>query len=262
MKRNLASVFLLICLTAVVNAWGAVNSDNLLPNADTAKPKIIFVTDDDLEDNNVNFLKRQGFDVTKMWFPAGLGAATQDTINMLNGADLVIIGRSGSSMFFRDSADKAAWNGLTIPVMLICPWKARKSRLNWFDSYTQYSIFVPTKTNDGFVLDPDDPVFRDVTLAADSSIVWTYVSDDYITVRPPSNGFWLVNRDDTIPLLVRFEPNIPFYPGATDSAAGPRTYFGMGSDANGPATNYFPLTRHAKKIFLAEVCRMMNVPAP
>jgi hypothetical protein len=261
MKGNLISVFFLICLTIVVNARGAVNSANLVPNADITTPKIIFITDDNYDDTNINFLKRQGFDVIKMWFPAGLGASTEDTIDMLNAVDLVIIGRSGPSPSFQQPTDKAAWNGLEVPLMLICRWKARQSRLNWFNIESLNSCFIPTETNDGTAVVPNDPIFDDVTLDKDNSLVWTYMPDEYIIVRKSSNGTWIVNRGDTIPLLVRFETNVPFYPGATDSAAGPRTFFDMGNDSYGPP-NYFPLTREAKKVYLAEVCRMMNVPVP
>jgi hypothetical protein len=247
MKKTFVLFLLIVGLITYVNAQ---------------QKNIIFVTDDDLEDENINFLRNQGFDVTKMWFPTGLGTSTEDTIDMLNAADLVIIGRSGPRTQFRYSADKAAWNGLTVPLMLLCPWKARCSRLNWFSYMPNYSIAVPIETYIGFVLVPDDPIFEGITLAADSSLVWSYMYDDYIIERQPSNGTWLVNRGDTVPLMVRFEPNIPFYPGAVDWAAGPRTYFGMGIDANGPATNFFPLTREARKIYLAEICRMMNIPVP
>ena len=261
MKSSQIIAVLLIGLNAFANARGSVLNVNMLPGADTAAPKIIFVTDDDLEDNNINFLKRQGFDVAKMWFPAGLGAATQDTTDMLNAADLIIIGRSGNSMEFRDSADKVTWNELTVPLMLICPWKARCSRLNWFSWAPVVSINLPIETYDGFVLEPDDPIFEGIALTADSSLVWSYIYDDYIIERQPSNGTWLVNRGDTVPLLVRFDANVPFYPGAKDSAAGPRTYMGIGTDAYGPSV-FFPLSREAKKVYLAEICRMMNVPVP
>jgi hypothetical protein len=263
MKRNLTSVFLLICLTAAVNARWAILNDNMLPGADTTMPKIVFITDGNNDDFNINFLKRQGFNVVKMWFTAGLGAAAQDTFDILNAADLVIIGRSGSSIYYRDLADKAAWNGLTVPLMLICPKKVRSTRLNWFPGIPPaFSMYIIEGTNVGYAVDNTDEVFDDVDLVGDS-LIWSFNPDDYILVRDYklSNGEWVVNRGDSIPLLVRFETDKPFYLGATDSAAGPRTYFGMGIDFWGPA-NYFPLTREAKKVYLAEICRMMNVPVP
>jgi hypothetical protein len=222
---------------------------------------IIFVTDDNLDDPNVQFLENQGFNVTKVWYPKMLGAAGADTIAYLNSADLVIIGRSGGSTNFQQQADKDAWNGLTAPVLLVCPWKARNSRLNWFNSGTSNQINVSTGTTRGFAVVPGDEVFDDVTLEADNSLTWSFLADDYILVKQPSNGTWIVDRGDSIPLVVRFDPLVPFYDGAGDSAAGPRSYIGMGNDANGPA-NFFPLTREAKKIYLAEICRMIGISTP
>jgi maleate cis-trans isomerase len=44
------------------------------------------------DDAQVAFLERNGFNVEKFW-PGLLSLAGQDTIDMLNAADLVIIGR-------------------------------------------------------------------------------------------------------------------------------------------------------------------------
>jgi hypothetical protein len=226
-------------------------------------PEIIFVTDDLLEMPNINWLKTQGFNVTTFWQSRDINLVGQDSIDMLNAADLVIFGRSGPSTSFQDSAERVTWNNLTAPVLLICPWKARSSRLNWFNSSTSNQINVSEGTTLGYAVVPADDVFADVTLEADNSLTWSWLADDYILVKEfaGSNGEWIVNRGDTIPLLVRFEPDVPFYEGAKDSAKGPRSYMGMGNDANGPS-NFFPLSREAKKIYLAEICRLMDAPVP
>jgi hypothetical protein len=223
---------------------------------------IVYVTDDLLEAPNIQFLKNQGFNVTTFWQSRDINLVSQDSIDMLNNADLVIFGRSGPSTSFQDSAERVTWNNITAPVLLICPWKARSSRLNWFNSSTSNQINVSTGTTDGIAVVPGDAVFDDVTLEADNSLTWSWLADDYILVKEfaGSNGEWIVNRGDTIPLLVRFEPDVPFYEGAKDSAAGPRSYMGMGNDANGPS-NFFPLSLQAKKIYLAEICRLMGIPA-
>jgi hypothetical protein len=84
--------------------------------------------------------------------------------------------------------------------------------------------------------------------------------NDYILVKQSSNGSWIVQRGDSIPLVVRFEPDVPFYPGSTDSAAGERVYFGMGNDAAGPV-NFFPLTKTGQAIYFAEALRLLDAPA-
>ena len=80
----------------------------------------------------MNFLEKNGFNVEHFWPGDDIALAGQDTIDMLNASDLIIIGRSGPSTNFE--AEKGVWNGLTTPTVLICQWKSRSSRLNWFES--------------------------------------------------------------------------------------------------------------------------------
>jgi hypothetical protein len=300
MKSYQIIAILFIGLNAFANAQGIIINDNMFPDADTANQKIIFVTDDDQEDNKVylaeinrmmnvavpeiiydaadfsitfvtdddydkpciTFLQKQGFRVKKFWPPNRLGAAGQDTIDMLNAEDLVIIGRSGGSSNFQQPIDKAAWNGLTSPQILNCPWKARNIRLNWFNNNT-FNEFNPyiEGTSSAITDNPDDTVFEFAPGVEANGFIpeWSFFPDDFLIVMQPSNGEWVVRWGDSIPRVVRFEPNVPFYPGATDSAAGERVYFGMGNDATGPV-NFFPLTKTGQAIYFAEAMRLLGAP--
>jgi hypothetical protein len=222
---------------------------------------IIYVTDD-LEEENMAFLERQGFNVTPFWTAKAIGTVGQDTIDMFNAADLVIIGRSGPSTSFQAQDDKDVWNGITAPVLLICQWKARSSRLNWFNSTT-----IPTDndllTVDAKISDPTDPIFANSTIAADSTMDWFETRPhDFMQISPatnPTSAEVVASYNDSSILIARFTPNVPFYPGATDSAAGPRTYMGYGTGSAGEKY-FFPLTKNAKAVYLAEICTMMGIP--
>ena len=98
-----------------------------------------------------------GYDVITMYNTA-LETASEATLDTLNNADLVIIGRSASSTDFQD-AHKPAWNEITAPMILLQLWAARNSRLNWFNSgecvhYNDNVMFS------ALVIEPDDPVFQ------------------------------------------------------------------------------------------------------
>jgi hypothetical protein len=231
--------------------------------AQTIAQDIIFITPDQREAENIAFLERQGFNVIPFWLPNRISTAGQDTIDMLNAADLVIIGRSGPSSNFQQDADRIAWNAITAPVMLICQWKARSSRLRWFNSTDSYHEDQAPPIAYGKVADPTDPIFANANVAADSTIDWfSPPPHDFIRIRPTTtttNAEIVATYNDSSILIARFAPNVRFYPETPDSAAGPRTYMGIGNDNLG-WPNFFPFTKNAKAVYLAEICRMMGIP--
>ncbi len=240
---------------------GAAIPDSLATNTEKS---IIFVAPYDEDDpmgpsnrevENIEFLQRQGFNVSIFWPPDKLGAAGQDTIDLLNAADLVIIGRSGGSTNFQKDVDVDAWNSLTSPQMLICQWKARRTRMKYFNSTAAGHENVGPPVAYGVVTDPDDPVFDGVTLVGDSMGWFAPPPHDFIRVDSATNGDVLAKWDNNAILLARFDAGTPFYVGAVDTAGtpqGPRTYFGMGNDdtkiMGEKFSNFFPLTKDAKKV--------------
>jgi hypothetical protein len=110
-------------------------------------------------------------------------------------------------------------------------------------------------------VDPTDPVFEFAPGIEENGYIpeWSFNLDLFMLKPVISNGTQVVNRGDSVPLVVRFDANIPFYPGAIDSAAGLRTYFGMGSECAGPV--FFPLTKTGQAIYFAEAMRLVGAPA-
>ncbi len=228
----------------------------------TIAQSIIFIANAEREAENIEFLERQGFNVEKFWPGDDITLAGQDTIDKLNAADLVIIGRSGPSTSFQN--EKGVWNAITAPLMLICQWKARSSRLNWFPSTDAYHANAGPPVAYAKIADPTDPIFANATIAPNSTMGYSFPQHDFIRLRPTTtetNAEIVATYNDSTILIARFTTNVPFYPDAGDSAAGPRTYFGYGND-DGKVDNpdFFKLTKDAKAVFLAEVCRMMGIP--
>jgi len=231
-----------------------------------AQPKIILYTQDDRDDQQYEFLVRNGFDVEKFYAGDALSAAGQDTIDKLNAADLVIVGRSPSSGTF-DGDDKPVWNGLTTTVLFNSQWVVRSQRTGMVNSTSAWHGNDGPPVEYANVLVPGDPIFSTVTLDADS-MAWMLPPHDYIGGGDSAtNGTILATTMDGLsPLIVRWDADTPFFPGAADSAAGPRVYFGFGNDDIGPGrgndatVNFFPLTRAGKEVYLNEINRILGLP--
>jgi hypothetical protein len=253
---NMTSAGLTLWRNAVHSALGlsvpTTEVPQVIPNV-----KVILVTDDQYDDIQLKFLQNNSLNAEKLILPAGkkLRMVAQDTIDMLEAADVVIIGRSNNSGDFgsSDSLTRVTWNNLKVPIILNSQWIARNSRLNWFPSGSSVQVNDPGIFQ-GTILNTADPIFEYSTYDADGVSDWTYRADDYISVTAPFNGDTLVDREG-VPLVVRFMQDSAFYPGALDTVRAPRTYFGFGNDNAGPY-NYFNLTASAQAAYYGEIMRI------
>ncbi len=228
-----------------------------------AQTDIIFLSDDSYDDYNIEFLQDQGFNVTKFWAGRGINTWGADTLTMLDDADLVILGRSINSGEFGDSIERVYWNAIDAPVMYVSPWHVRNNRNHLFNSSS--AEHYNTTGHIATALIPGDAIFDDVTLDLNDQMLWNPDRTDGIKVTTGDcNGEIVASIGDSIPLIVRFDPDIPFYVGGPDSAVAERVYFGFGIDAYNLVSwqaGYFNLSRGAKQVYLAEVCRMLGIPA-
>ncbi len=216
------------------------------------------------DDAQIAFLERNGFDVEKFW-PGLLSAAGQDTIDKLNAADLVIIGRKTGSGDV-DGDDKLPWNELTVPLILNSPWGARGNRIGWINNNSATHGNTGPAVEYAQVLVPGDPIFAGVTLDGDS-MAWMLPPHDYVGGADSATNGTILARVGDHPLVVRWDAGVAFFEGSEDTARGPRVYFGFGNDDIGPGrgvdetVNFFPLTREAKAVYLAEICRLVGIPS-
>lgn len=209
----------------------------------------------------IHVLEDEGYEVIQ-FFNASLSTAEQATLDTLNNANLVIIGRSVPTIYLggNNAADKIAWNSITKPILTGNMWAMRSTRLNWFNTT---SISGPvgvdsTTVHNAIIEIPDDPVFEG--LDTSGPVPWAIGLIDVLGTEDGGYGLVLA-RTETAPhnvLFVRFEPYEEFYDGANDYPEGYRTYIGNGRDASSqPPFNYFPFTEESKKVLLAEVARMV-----
>ncbi|MBN1780322.1 T9SS type A sorting domain-containing protein [bacterium] len=205
-------------------------------------------------------LEEQGYDVL-IWYDENLSAANQATFDLLNSADLIIMGRSTPSTMYQDP-NKEAWNSLTAPIMNIELWNCRSSRLNWFNSTAMANIDDYVDYN--AIIDlPDDPVFAGIDVSGE--VPWTFGPISVLQETEAGNGTVLARMaDDLSVLFVRFEPGVEFFEGSGDIPAGHRTMIGNGNDdLRGPSGelifNYYNFTTESEQVFLNEVARMVNL---
>jgi hypothetical protein len=233
--------------------------------------EIIFVQGSDPATSHdsvqIAWLADQGYDVTVIPPPAGgLSMASYSTLQWLNSADLVILGRSVPSTTFQPP-NRAYWNAIKAPVMQCSGWACRSSRANWFNSGTAENYGAPD-TVWANILEPGDAVFSGVTLDGDS-LDWMVARHSAISVPSTTatnaeilaRSMTYARSDSNYVLFARFEPYVEFYPGSGDYPAGYYTYFGFGNDESG-VVNTFPLTDNARTVYLAEIERMLALPKP
>ncbi|MGO4912112.1 DUF4998 domain-containing protein [Leeuwenhoekiella sp. W20_SRS_FM14] len=230
-----------------------------------APPVIYFIANGANDNVQIEWLRTNGFIVSTKYDHSRFDPNDQSKIDELNGADLVIIGRSGSSGNFNGTS-KTAWNSLTVPLILNSQWISRNSRINWFNQasdpvpFTTSSVVMKAK-----IEDPTDAVFQNVTLENNDLLSWLSTPINLLYTATQTNGKVMVtsapgeanNDEGGAMLYVRFEPNVEFYEGAGESPAGPRTYFGFGADSGG--SFYFQLTDEAKQVYLNEIKRLIDL---
>ncbi len=232
-------------------------------NVSITKPKIILIsplTNGDV--NQYNFLVGNNMDVTQI-FPGALGTYSHGIIDTLNMADLVIIGRAGSSSALgvnTDAGRAVVSDSITSPIIANSPFHFGSDRLRWFNSTGRTNV-----NGDGMKIGhsnyTDDPIFKYTTFTEDT-IEWSYLPESHIFIRDPFNGdtiaYQQINDSTIAPLIARFTMDSAFYPGSTDTVRAPRTYFGFGNDQD--ARNYFPLTKDVQAAYLGEVLRLLGRP--
>lgn len=251
MKKALFLAFLaLLYFTGTVNAQ-----------------EIIFVRGTDPASTNdsaqIGWLEDAGFTVTQFYPDGGLALAKEATLDWLNSADLVILGRSVNSSNFAPP-NRVFWNSITAPVLQCSGWATRNSRANWFNSGSAVNYGTPD-TAYANILMPADPIFAGVTLVGDS-LDWMIARHSAVSVpsTTETNAEILargVGADSNYVLVARFEPYVEFYPGSIDYPAGYYTYFGFGNDESG-VVNTFPLTDNARIVYMAEIERLLALPEP
>lgn len=205
----------------------------------------------------IYLLEEEGYTVTP-FYNASISTASQETLDTLYNADLIIMGRSTPSTIYQD-ANKYAWNDIPKPIINLELWNCRSSRLNWFNTTSMVSNSADGSLVNAVINEPADPVFAGLDVTA--PLPWIQGAYDAVGATDGGNGLVLAQMEtgNTV-LFVRFEPDFEFYDGAGDVPAGPRTVIGNGRDNSGAAPfHYYTFTLESEKVFLAEVARMVAI---
>ncbi|MBN2105576.1 T9SS type A sorting domain-containing protein, partial [bacterium] len=218
----------------------------------------------------IDELQTAGYNVIS-WYNENLIEAEKATVDTLNDADLVIMGRGTPSTMYQNE-NKLVWNAIEAPILNIELWNVRSSRLNWFNSTaTAHKDELDVVLNATLDM-ASDPVFAGITPDANGEVPWAVGPYDFLNEKEAGNGKILArSATDSSVLFVRFDPWVEFYPSAVDRPAGYRTMIGNGNDnMDDTATgldiyNYDTFTPESKAVYMAEVERMVylgKVPKP
>jgi hypothetical protein len=195
-----------------------------------------------------------------------LTTATQEQLDSLNNADLVFIGRANGSSSFTSS--KELWDAVEAPIMTDNTWALRTSRMNWFAAEDGAALNIDSDIDAVFqanIIETDDPVFKDL---GETTTDWWIGHYSELAVTDAGNGVVMAtSATDGYVLFVRFEGGAEFYPGAGDTPANERVYFGNSSDnvkdADGNKIyNYYNFSEKVKKVFMNEVGRLTGTFDP
>jgi hypothetical protein len=204
-------------------------------------------------------LEDAGYEVIT-FYNASLSTASQETLDTLYNANLIILGRSTPSTGYQDP-QKQVWNSIPTPTLCLEMWAIRNTRLNWLNTTA-----INNNTEEGVyayaTIDvPDDPVFEGLDTSA--PVPWMISPYDVMGVTEAGNGTVLARMEsDSTVLFVRWEPDVEFYDGSVDYPAGHRTLIGNGRDNSSAAPfDYYNFTEESEQVFLAEVARMVALGA-
>lgn len=200
-------------------------------------------------------LQDAGYEVIT-FYNASLSTASQEALDTLYNAHLIILGRSTPSTGYQDP-QKQVWNSIPTPTLCLEMWAVRNTRMNWLNT-TNIPQLAEEGTYYNAIIDvPDDPVFEGLDTSV--PMPWVIGSADYMGTTDAGNGTVLARLEsDSSVLFVRWEPDVEFYDGSIDYPAGHRTLIGNGRDNGGqPPFNYYNFTEESEQVFLAEVARMV-----
>ena len=218
--------------------------------------KIDPVTGESPDMPHIYALQDAGYDVIT-FYNGSLSTASEETLDTLYNANLIVHGRSTPSPSYGDH--KETWHEITTPMLNVELWNARNSRLNWFDTGALIS-FTDTLAADSIFFAiiemPDDPVFEGIDTA--NPVPWIQGPYDGMDVTDGGNAIVLATSEiDSTIWFARFEPDVEFYDGAGEMPAGHRSIIGNGRDegSNAPFM-YYNFTDESEQVFLAEAERL------
>ncbi len=215
----------------------------------------------------VDFLEAQGYTVDNQEAPSfGNGywrTLDADKIAALNAADLVIISRnSNSGDYAGDATQRAQWNSITAPMILLSPYFSRGSRWSWFDNE---DLAGDGGTPMLEAVDAAHPIFYGMELDTKNQVE---IYDQTVGTGTVSfyNSFNLgnasliakpVGQDWTV--IAEWEAGAVYYEGGDQIAGGRRLLLCMGTrEGVGYGRGEYNLNTEGEKLFLNAIEYMLG----
>ena len=234
MKRNLLFAIMLLCFVGICQAQSIVWVSDC-------------VTEDEPHDQGfIDLLESQGYSVSRLAEPRVI---TEERVQEMNDADLVIVGRHGDSGFYVDGAnEKEMWNSITTPIINQNPYLARNSRWKWFNAngISEGNDSLSASNN-------QDSVYQFVNINDTNSVsIAAFGAIAFVSIIDQGNGALVARRNNvTMPYvwIVRWEAGQEYYAGSGQTAGGPRVYF-PSSESGGTGDGNLNLTSEGTMMFL------------
>ena len=185
---------------------------------------------------------------------------TTDRLNLFNGADVVVMGRSIPSSDVGSAKD--VWDAVTSPIISMNMYGLRNlsSKAYWVNSGScengqgglEDTVFAQ-------VLEANDPAMAGIsetTIPFWKGYYSAFVADD--SNADEGNGTLLLKSSDNRALFIRWKANMLFYPGADHAPKGLRSYIGLGDDAT-EFVNYYGFTTEGATVFFNELANLAAV---
>ena len=179
-------------------------------------------------------------------------AIEQSDLAQLNAADVVIMGRNCSSWDIAGAM--GVWDSITCPVISMNMWGLRNSRAKWMDDGTVNFGGAAGDTLTGVIVASDDAVFDGIS---SDTVDWWFDRYNVFSIKNGGNGEVLAQTLDSVPLFVRWEAGVEFYPGAGHFPLAERVFIGCGDDGSG--VNYFGFSDAGKEVFFNELLRVGSI---
>ena len=172
-------------------------------------------------------------------------------ITALNLADLVIVSQSVNSGNYDDGDEPTTWNSIEVPMIIMSPYLARRSRWGWLDSNSIIRV-----GNDSYpdliAQDPLHPIFLDMNLDTANMLGifdWGVSGTvPFISINDVGNGLLLAipDGDENWTFITEWAAGIEFYPGSGQVPGGKRILFSAGTYERGE----FNLNPEGRQLFL------------
>lgn len=180
----------------------------------------------------------------------------QGKIDMLNAAELVIVGRCTNSGNYDDGSEPTQWNAVTAPMILMNSYLARSNRWRWINSTTLIDGGSPVLE----AVDAGHPVFNGVTLNAGTVVALDNTvgtgNVNFIGSIDVGNGSLIAKAEgNDWSWIAEWDTGVEYYSGGL-VAGGPRMLFSAGvreDDALDLPCGAYNLTADGETMFLNAV---------